>query len=815
MANLSFRLILQTDDASGKLQSVGSEVDGVKKKVEESKIFRVSAEQALATIRDVKIAVDGVVQAVQSATRGLNDLMDANLKQRQAMQLASLAFGSAAKEMAAFASSMQAVTNFGDEDLIPLMAKLSTTYKLGKSDVQDLTMSLLDFTEANKATGMTVETAFDLMGRALNGHTEMLGRYGIELDKNRISTEGVSYLVQKLNADYGGTAKALANLRIQNANTWGDIREEIGGMIEELITPLLRGVRALFDAYMTLNPIMKGFVTGLVVAIPVIGTATTAIIALTAAVKALHIAINPVVGLIGLAVTVLAGVGFAFAAAKLQSGQFEEQTKDTTKSVEDLVAQHRAIAMSIDYVEAKRRLAQLDEAVKQYQKTLKETAAEAYRLRGEDYRAAQERRNQEKAAMAEAASEAQALRERIAHDDAAARVKFNQEKLLLERKSALSGIELLEYTLNEARNHYKALGTVTADNVDQQLQALETIRTLEKQISKERETEIAKRASDQDKAFKEKLAFDLLMHEHQREQSEYEYDRLRDLAEAREQFHDKDLELAGKTYDLQLIAIDRYYDSKREKLVAAGLTEQEITEQIEMAKDAIREQYQARAVAGQSRMFGDLMKSAAVFGKKGFAVWQTLAIAQAMVDTYASATAAYKAMAGIPVVGPGLAIAAAAAAVSAGMANVHTISQQEPPKMASGGHLIGPSHSNGGILIEAEGDEYITTKDRVRSLGRGFFDFINFAPIDSVRAALAGIGSMNIPMPSAPQFAFASGGMVGASNSMYDIFASMNEKLAALVEKQVQFDIHIDPLSNDPVKVSEIADTGKIMRSEV
>jgi hypothetical protein len=43
----------------------------------------------------------------------------------------------------------------------------------------------------------------------------------------------------------------------------------------------------------------------------------------------------------------------------------------------------------------------------------------------------------------------------------------------------------------------------------------------------------------------------------------------------------------------------------------------------------------------------------------------------------------------------------------------------------------------------------------------------------------------------------------------------MNEKLAALVDKQVQFDIHIDPLSNDPVKVSEIADTGKIMRSEV
>ena len=46
---------------------------------------------------------------------------------------------------------------------------------------------------------------------------------------------------------------------------------------------------------------------------------------------------------------------------------------------------------------------------------------------------------------------------------------------------------------------------------------------------------------------------------------------------------------------------------------------------------------------------------------------------QALVDTYASATAAYKAMAGIPVVGPALGVAAAAAAIGAGLANVKQI----------------------------------------------------------------------------------------------------------------------------------------------
>tara|TARA_R100000808_G_scaffold23307_1_gene51583 strand:+ start:5904 stop:7550 length:1647 start_codon:yes stop_codon:yes gene_type:complete len=48
---------------------------------------------------------------------------------------------------------------------------------------------------------------------------------------------------------------------------------------------------------------------------------------------------------------------------------------------------------------------------------------------------------------------------------------------------------------------------------------------------------------------------------------------------------------------------------------------------------------------------------------------------QALVDAYASANAAYKAMAGIPVIGPGLGIAASAAAVGAGLANVKMIEQ--------------------------------------------------------------------------------------------------------------------------------------------
>ena len=55
------------------------------------------------------------------------------------------------------------------------------------------------------------------------------------------------------------------------------------------------------------------------------------------------------------------------------------------------------------------------------------------------------------------------------------------------------------------------------------------------------------------------------------------------------------------------------------------------------------------------------------------AVGKAAAIATATVDTYKAANAAYSAMAGIPIVGPALGAAAAAAAIATGLMNVGKI----------------------------------------------------------------------------------------------------------------------------------------------
>ena len=71
--------------------------------------------------------------------------------------------------------------------------------------------------------------------------------------------------------------------------------------------------------------------------------------------------------------------------------------------------------------------------------------------------------------------------------------------------------------------------------------------------------------------------------------------------------------------------------------------------------------------------------------KKGFERSKKIQIAQTLISTYESATQAFKSLAGIPIVGPGLGAAAAAAAVLAGLANVRKIRSTTFQGGSSGG----------------------------------------------------------------------------------------------------------------------------------
>lgn len=192
---------------------------------------------------------------------------------------------------------------------------------------------------------------------------------------------------------------------------------------------------------------------------------------------------------------------------------------------------------------------------------------------------------------------------------------------------------------------------------------------------------------------------------------------------------------------------ENYYKAQEQNIVNAEntlkqqreqgiITEQQYTEKQAEFTQARVDLGKAEAISKQETLtlignsFGQLSE---IVGKDTVA-GKAFAISKATIDTYQSAVAAYKALSGIPIVGPALATIAAAAAVAGGLATVKKIVavqvpnatnpaasvQQAPPpqainvvaRRASGGIVTGPGTetsdsipallSNGEFVINAK-----------------------------------------------------------------------------------------------------------------
>ncbi len=167
--------------------------------------------------------------------------------------------------------------------------------------------------------------------------------------------------------------------------------------------------------------------------------------------------------------------------------------------------------------------------------------------------------------------------------------------------------------------------------------------------------------------------------------------------------------------ELQLQYLNRAKEKELEVAEQKGADTTKIEAKFAEQKKQIEETVQANKNALASQTFGNL---ATILGKESKA-GKAAAVAQTTIDTYQAATAAYKALAGIPVVGPALGAVAAGAAVASGLANVRKIVSTKNPKVpkAEKGALFkigGKRHYAGGTRFRGEdGTEFEAEKDEL------------------------------------------------------------------------------------------------------
>lgn len=138
------------------------------------------------------------------------------------------------------------------------------------------------------------------------------------------------------------------------------------------------------------------------------------------------------------------------------------------------------------------------------------------------------------------------------------------------------------------------------------------------------------------------------------------------------------------------VAITDFAKSAASARIAIAKDEAEQKERLRMAElDAIGNSF--NIISNLSSLFAG---QSAKEQEKAFKIQKAANIANATIDTYASATASYKALAGIPIVGPALGAIAAAAAVTAGLLNIKNIAAQKFQASGAGSSSSTPGFSS-------------------------------------------------------------------------------------------------------------------------
>ncbi len=133
-----------------------------------------------------------------------------------------------------YASSLQAVTKFGDEAILTNAALIQSLGNLEEDALKQATAAALDM---SAALGIDLTAAATLLGKAATGEIGSLSRYGVIVKRGSDNAETFAKVLDTLQTKFGGSAAAQVNTYSgatqQLSNTWGDLQESFGFIITQ------------------------------------------------------------------------------------------------------------------------------------------------------------------------------------------------------------------------------------------------------------------------------------------------------------------------------------------------------------------------------------------------------------------------------------------------------------------------------------------------------------------------------------------------------------------------------------------------------
>ena len=831
-------------DASDAIASA-NETEAQINKIPDSKEIKIKADtgNALTGLAKLGLGLNALTSVYGMLNSSLSSFLNLSNTQEKAendlisaLQTKGQATTENIKSYNEFASAMQKVTTTGDEQTLKLLT-MSVNMGIAEEKRKEASQGALGLAKAFESAGLTQETALKGIALAYEGEYTQLSRYIPALRTAQTETEKMAILQEAMANGFKmaqDETKTGAGAIRQYQNLVGDLKEKIGDLIKSAILPVI-SVLTSFASLLNDHPgIFKTAVAAigsLVVALSAWKVAQIAlnlsltmnpiglvIVAIGALVAGIAVAINHVGGFAqawefvkaSLLITweymkaftnALAG---SFDIIKAQAQNFASLLKalftGDFQGAIDIVTNGftTAFTQSMDrFADAGKKAKEIwEEAGKTAEKAMNPKAYQGNNVILSDSEESPQKGNNVILSDSEESPQ---------QDPIIAAYQKELELLNLKRQNNYEVTEELKALYSEYMQYLKDL--YGKDSIEYQ-------QVLNQKINFERD-----RALKLANIERERLAEERAM-----QQAAWDFEQERLMMEDPHQAR----------LNQQIKLVEQFYDKRSDLLIKQGYTEEQITAQKNKAIEALEIDSMLNRMKSHGQGLGQMANNLSQFGTLGFNASKALQKAQVIMETPAAAMSAYRAVVGIPIIGQTLAPIAFAAAIATGLRQLSAIDKAKPPKAKMGGLsglLKGESHENGGILIEAEGDEYIINKNRVKELGTGFFDFLNFSPLSAVKSAFTNIKMPSLPSVPAPSAVMANGGAIvhrpsWSDNNDNPLILKLNETVEqlkelkqALLDKEMTVHNHISANAvikkADPALISHANNTGTLLRSSI
>lgn len=241
LASFFIRLSTVFDDSGFKKAQAGmKETEGLTQKLN-------GALGELGLAVSAGAAIWKIIDFSQESVQAFAEQERASVRLQAAMQNLGVYTKKAFEANLEFASSLQRSTTFADEAIIEAQ-QLLTTYGLYGQKLKDTVVAAMDLATARN---IDLNTAVMLLGKAYNGQTETLGRYGLKIRETGETAKDFQQVLNQINLRMGGAAanatQDLIGKTQQLKNSFGELKEAIGTELAPVVNAYVSDLKTIAD----------------------------------------------------------------------------------------------------------------------------------------------------------------------------------------------------------------------------------------------------------------------------------------------------------------------------------------------------------------------------------------------------------------------------------------------------------------------------------------------------------------------------------------------------------------------------------------